>query len=396
MPAVQTIGATRPQWRRRSNHVTTTAIFQKFTLPFVLVLVLMLAVFLPTGADDTDYVAMSVNSSSQTAQSAAYTLYSLAATTRNANDGGPTHPLDTTEFYIDASAIVPPYNDALKLGTSSGLVVSLNSPTQQPATGAFVTNIKHIVTLEFEETVQIEMNLGGSGSVDTTAAVDQFLSSSYMFGGDHYTSNQYANGGPLRGAVGPALLDRNYYAENKWSQMNSSSGMWSSITKGTGRINLMLVKPGDAQRYWRGEDVDVYYVEYGVVDAKGHCAPWGLSQTYMADRTDSNAISSWPTTGGYGDRSDVVTVPKQATRVETVTALWEKIRQTGTIQYWLPYVSASSQELGLSSVTTDYGTPIYQGSTANLFESGRGAAFDEFLQMFHGYTLVGVLVLTNS
>lgn len=396
MQAVQTVGSMRYQHRYRNKHTIAISVFKKLIIPLVLIFTIMFAVFIPTGADVYDTVVMSVSSTRSTAQSAAHTLYATQATKRNVNDGGPTNPIDTSEFYADAAGVVPAYNSSLRVGTTSGLVVSLNSPTQQPAPGSFVTNVRSIVALEFEEIVQVEKNLGGSGNIDIQAAVDAFLSSSYMFGGNHYDGSSYSAGGPLRGAVGPALLDRNYYSGDKWAQQNSNSGMWDTITRGSGRINLMLVKPEDAQRYWAGEDVDVYYVEYGVVDAKGHCAPWGLNQTYMTNRADSNALSSWPNPGGAGDRSDVVTAPKQGSRVDTVTALWEKIRQTGTTQYWLPYVSASSAELGLQSVTTDYGTPIYKGVTANLFESGKGAAFDEFSKMFSGYTLVGVLVLADK
>lgn len=390
MQAVQAIGSLRPQRRRRSKHVVTMAIFKKLLLPLLLVLTVMFAVFLPTGADVTDNIVMSVNASSQTAQSAAHTLYSVAATTRDSNDGGQTK-VDMSNFYVDAAEVVPDIQPLLQ-NTRTGLKVALNSPTQEYTDNAFVVNIEQIVALEMQDIIDVETRLGIGGHASAEEYARKSLTSGFYMPVSDYSDKTTGSGSVLRGATGPALLDRLFYENDQWLVECGSGGashntrFWDNYGYHSDetKMDIMLVATSDVDRYYAGENVDVYYVEYNIVDYKAHTAPWGVGQTYIHFSPDKKFSNTTSSSGGSS-----ISVDRDGTRVDTLLSLYDAIKTSGANQYWLPTLEYNSTAYGFTPGFTHLAAT---SPTGGFLEVGPNDAYEEFVELFgSGYSVIGIL-----
>lgn len=390
MQAVQTIGSLRPQRRRRSKHVVTMAIFKKLLLPLLLVLTVMFAVFLPTGADVTDNIVMSVNASSQTAQSAAHTLYSVAATTRDSNDGGQTK-VDLSGAYVDAAAVIAPYNSGL-VQDKSGLIVGTNSPTREvDENHAYVVNVSQLLEAEIQDIITFEQQtLGLSGHRPAEEYAREKLPIAKSI-----TAHYGAGTRDLwYGAVAPAVTIRNFYAEQKYTGYPTGAGEYFACFGGADNayLDAMLVKDEDVDAYFAGQDVPVVYAQFRMFsgNSKAHSAPWGITQTYF-QMNKGGTMQPNTSMGGFTPQ-EYGTVPITGDAPRDLANLLDMAKgyaADGRSVYWWPTVLAGRQELGFGTAGNLTGVT---SSTANIFESYSTDQLSTLLNEYAGHSLVGILV----
>lgn len=87
MQAVQSIGSSRVQRFGVKRNYLLESVAKKLAIPALLIFAFIFTVFIPTGADSTDDIVMSVGTSTSTSQSAAHMLYVTAVTEKDHNDG---------------------------------------------------------------------------------------------------------------------------------------------------------------------------------------------------------------------------------------------------------------------------------------------------------------------
>lgn len=394
MQAVQPIGAMRPQSWRRSKHTITVAVYRKLVLPVVLILAVLMAVFLPTGADETDNIVMSVGSSHQTEQSAAHMLFMSAAAERDANDGTSTKS-DLSAAYVDAEPCIATYNPGL-VKSNDGLTVGTNTPTRAFDTAyAYVVNVSTLVTAEIQDIITFEQQtLGVQGHEDASVYAKEKLPI------ENSITAHYGSGSKnlWYGAVGPAITIRDFYQDGKYSGHPTNSAEYFRCFGGSENayLDAMLVRNEDVDQYLEGQDVPVSYVQFKMFsgNAKAHTAPWGITQTYfqMNDQSSMqpNTSAGEFTPQNYGTTAITGDAPKDLAKL---LDLAKSYRAAGRSVYWWPTVLATKSDLGLQFSATDTGIT---SSTANIFESFSTSQYQTLQRDFAGYSLVGVLVYATQ
>jgi hypothetical protein len=352
-------------------------------------MVVMLAVFLPNGEDDTSPVLLSMETSIPAIQSAAAVRYLAATTQRYSDDGGRT-TVDLSKAYQDAKTIIPIHTPA-RVVTENGLVTSINSPTRAYGANAFFVNVSLLLEGQFADLIAFEQKtLGVTGHRPADEYALEQSQTRYSITG--YYGDRADVG--LVAAVGPAVTMRNYY------QDLLKVDFWKCFSndRDSAYCDAMLVKQESVEAYFNGEDVNVTYVQVKIVDAKAHAMPWGIAQTYIQRHTEKTMLANWNSSGArtpdsaeYMDVLVTGDAPKDLAAVLT-SAKNYPLKDDAQI-YWWPTVRATAAQLGVTTGATLQNPPY---GTANVFECGKNEAYTTFAQNYQDYTLVGILVYATN
>lgn len=243
------------------------------------VLVLFLNFWSPEGeVQDFDTTRVDSYHSINTTQAAMINNFISYAETRVDGRTKKTE-VDLSGVYVDAMGVVPDFSSTAKVEAGDATVF-LNSPTHALTDAAYVVNLEKLLEWEITDIMYGEVEVLGVSHEQTAAEyAREKLSSISIFGRENGSVTSY-----FGGAVGPAMLRRDWIAGSGWLVRNNTNASYAYAAFNAGserHLDIMFVKQDDVSSYYAGDAVDVYYVDWRVGDFKAHTAPWGLTQTYI-------------------------------------------------------------------------------------------------------------------
>lgn len=309
--------------------------------------------------------------------------------------GGRTQ-VDLSDVYVDAEGVVPASLGAT-IDTDSGTPIAVNGPTRELTEFAYVVNIEKLAEWMYQDIIDSETARGITPTKTAQECAREKLSGGLLFSKENATSTD-----SLAGAVGPAIVHRDYIANHRWTEgaITNASVHWQAFPNkdsSEAYIDIMFVPIDDVDKYYAGEETTVYYVSWRVNDVKAHSAPWGLAQTnihfsYDGPKTQFAFIDGRYGTAGYGDTDYVATSARTDDAGVSFHNLVLEYLNQSLPTYRAPAVSATASDLN---------NPMYVG-LQEIFEYRENEHWTSFQKWYSqmkestGLVCVGVLVYATE
>ena len=408
LPAVELrkVRTTRPRGRRlKKRQSMAEDIFKLSAL--VIGLVLLVVFFVHDGSyDDFDTSRAAGYHSVDKTQGAfvAQYLSYQGDVAHNPGLGGRTK-VDTSGVYVDAKGVVPDsIGETIDTGTS-GTPITVGGPTMDLTAAAYVVNIEQLAVWMYQDIIDSEYKRDIEPITTAKKCARELLTET---NGRILFSPENDDGtDSLAGAVGPAITRRDYIDNRLWekkqvTQAETFYGAFPDKNSSEAYIDIMFVPSDEADKYYAGEDVTVYYVQWRVNDAKAHSAPWGLAQTnihyaYDGPNTqfafiDGRYGKPKEGVGTWGDTDYVATTPRTADAGEAFHNLMTVYLDQDLPTYRAPAVSAEAEQLndanyiGLQEVF-EYRDNVHWTALKTWYDA---------MQKGGGLACVGVLVYATN
>ena len=311
---------------------------------FICAVVLFVTFVIQDGAYDDFLVGMNFGYSDPSTSQGAF-VQSFMSYENSVVGGNASAPreIDTSGWYVDANHLT----QTQATEVAQGVFVSMNGPNIPVTDTAYILNMAKPYELIYSELIQVEKDYGSTYDYkEASEYAQEQLRVKNVFG---YQSN---NKNKLCGSVAPAIMTRDWFdmfdqkpyaTGDMWTSHgstwhgSSNSGYWDPVN-----INLMFVKPDDYARYQAGETVDIYYVNFQVIDAKAHNAPWGFNQTYC--ELGSNGVAgamSYQGPNNDWSRNGTVTQTDGDTTYTMLKKLWDSASSNSVKPYYWAHIAPS-------------------------------------------------------
>lgn len=391
----------RQKRRRKKQQSIAEDIFKLSALLIGLVLLVVFCIH--DGAYDDFDVGRSASYQSYSASQgdfvARYMSYQNDAA-HNPGLGGRTQ-VDLSGVYVDAAGVVPA-SKGVVIDTESGTPITVGGPTRDLTQAAYVVNIEQLVTWMYQDVIDSETARGIAPTKTAQECAREKLTDGILFSKENSVDTT-----SLSGAVGPAILHRDYITNTRWTERVITQGdthyqTFPGKNSSEAYIDIMFVPLDEVDKYYAGEATTVYYVSWRVNDVKAHSAPWGVAQTnihfsYDGPNTqfafiDGRYGTAKPSGGIYGDSDYVAVTPRTEDAGESFHNLMQAYLNQSTPTYRAPAVSASA---------TDLLNPKYIG-LQEIFEYRDNEHWSAFYKWYSqmksssGLACVGVLVYATE
>lgn len=387
------------KWQKRRRMGIMADLAQLMTVFLIVMLVCLMWPFALDSIDLPDIGTGLHQTSTQTSLVQAYASYLTQKT-----GAGPATAYDSSAWYVDAMGKVE-FTESAVSTILPGLTVGNGTPTQELTDGAYICNVWDMVGAMYSDIVDYE-EASSATSGFTDEAKDTLINDkmSLFFSTAEMGCFGPENGdGPsvLGGAVGSALLDRQYYDNKMWATTNVSQNYWTGFPNGygDGTIDIMMCHQSKLSEYMSGGAVDITYVAWNVNDAKNHAAPWGLGQTFIRNNCDDGAGLLETNAAGSMYAGDNVLVSKVRldgtnTTYEAFASIMDSAKQSGKDVYWAPHLRTDKASFPTRGSTS-------AGYSGNLFEHRKNEGWNNFVAWLNAtngddpLVVVGVLVYKN-
>lgn len=313
--------------------------------------------------------------------------------------------VDTSTFYQSAKDAGMTYNSSGSVtGTGTGLTVFLNSPTRPIEDGSFISHTIPMMEMQVSDMANAEAAISGVMENDIHGKAVSSLTGTRVFGVESDVSWDYYGG-----ALGPALVDNTFYEAGMWKSGSPGGNYWAHTkdeypeVKAANKlnsvsrpyvVNLMFVNEADVERYLSGDSsVPVYYVEYMIVDAKGHSAPWGLGQTWVSFDGTKHTFSYPSATAAY-DRSREWVYDQDTSEAdrESTGAFWSRVIDNASKKSEQLLALPTLKNSGLTNIKFDT-FPSYTYSWIEVTPNAGSSSMSNWRNSLgFSLTFVGVLV----